>query len=83
MGCTTDDAADGNGDECDGPEQNALNGTEDRAGTCDVQQVDEGVFEFAHRNKVNTVLFPYGRCLPVVGVENVFYEFSVYGTPNN
>lgn len=83
MGCTTDDAANGNGDECDGPEQNALNGPEDRAGTCDVQQVDEGVFEFAHRNKVNTVLFPYGRCLPVVGVENVFYEFSVYGTPNN
>ena len=80
MGCTTDDAADGNGDECDGPEQNTLDGTKDRAGTCDVQQVDQGVFEFAHRNEVHAVLMFDGRCLSVIGSENVFYKFPVQRT---
>ena len=80
MGCTTDDAADGNGDECDGPEQNALDGAKDRAGTCDVQQVDQGVFEFAHRNEVHAVLMFDGRCLSVIGSENVFYKFPVQRT---
>ena len=38
---TADDVADGDGDESDGSKQDALNGSEDGAGTCDVQQVDQ------------------------------------------
>ena len=76
---TTDDVADRNGQERDGPEQNALNRPDDGAGTCDVQQVDQAVFPAAHGNVVHTVLFCVGGGLPVVRAKDLFAEPSVQG----
>jgi hypothetical protein len=48
---TADDVADGNGDECDGSKQDALNGSKDGTGTCDVQQVDQAVLPARRVNR--------------------------------
>ena len=74
-----DDVADGDGDERDGPEQNALDGPEDGACTCDVQQIDEAVFPASHGDVVHAVLLRVGGGLPVVGAEDLFTEFAVQG----
>ena len=72
-----DDVADGDGDKCDGPEQNALDGPQDGAGTGDVQQVDQAVSPALHGDIVHAVLFGVGRGLTVVRPENFLAEASV------
>ena len=72
-----DDVADGDGDECDGPEQDALDGSEDGAGACDVQQVDQAVLPAAHGHIVHTVLLGVGRGLTVVRTEDLLAELAV------
>ena len=72
-----DDVADGDGDKCDGPEQNALDGPQDGAGAGDVQQVDQAVFPALHGDEVHAVLLGIGRGLTVVGSENLLAEASV------
>ena len=74
-----DDVADGDGDERDGPEEDALDRPEDGAGTCDVQQVDEAVFPAPHGDEVHAVLFGVGRRFPVVGSEDLFAELAIDG----
>ena len=75
-----DDVADGDGDESDGSKQDALNGSEDGAGTCDVQQVDEAVLPALHGNVVHAVLLGIGGSFPVVGAEDLFAELAVNGS---
>ena len=74
-----DDVADGDGEEGDGAEQDALNGPEDGAGARDVQQVDETVLPAPHGDVVHAVLLGVGGGLPVVGAEDPFAEFAVDG----
>ena len=74
---TADDIADGDGDECDGSEQDALYGSENGAGTGNVQKIDEGVFPALHGNVVYAVVFGVSRGLAVVGSEYLFAEFAV------
>ena len=64
-----DDVADGDGQKRDGPKQDALDGPEDGAGACDVQQVNEAVLPAAHGDEVNAVLLGIGGRLAVVGSE--------------
>ena len=72
-----DDVGDGDGDKCDRPKQNALNGSKDGAGTCDVEQVDQGVLPASHGNVVHAVLLGVGGSLPVVGAKDLFAELAV------
>ena len=74
-----DYVADGDGDECDGPEQDALNGSDDGAGACDIQQVDEAVLPFPHGNVVHAVLLGISGRLPVIGAEDLFAELAIDG----
>ena len=74
-----DDVADGDGDERDGPEQNALDGSKDGAGTCDVEQVDLGVLPASHGNVVHAVLLGISGRLPVIGAEDLFAELAIDG----
>ena len=76
---SADYVADGDGDECDGPEQDALNGSDDGAGACDIQQVDEAVLPFPHGNVVHAVLLGIGGRLPVIGAEDLFAELAIDG----
>ena len=76
---TADDIADRNGQECDGPEQDALDRPDDGAGARDVQQVDQAVFPAAHGNEVHAILFRIGGGLPVVRAKDLFAEPSVQG----
>ena len=74
-----DDVADGDGDESDGPEQDALDGSKDGAGARDIQQVDEAVLPAPHGDVVHAVLLGIGGGLPVVGAEDLFAELAVDG----
>ena len=74
---TADDVADGDGQERDGPKQDALDRPEDRTGACDVQQVDEAIFPAAHGNEVNAVLLGVGGRLAVVRTKDLFAEAAV------
>ena len=74
-----DHVADGDGDECDGPEQDALNGSDDGAGACDIQQVDEAVLPSPHGNVVHAVLLGISGRLPVIGAEDLFAELAIDG----
>ncbi len=76
---TADDVADRNGQERDGPEQDALDRPDDGAGACDVQQVDQAVLPAAHGNEVHAILFRIGGGLPVVRAKDLFAEPSVQG----
>ena len=75
-----DDVGDGDGNERDGPEQNALDGSKDGAGTCDVEQVDQGVLPASHGNVVHAVLLGVGGSLTVVGSKDLFAELAVQGS---
>lgn len=72
-----DDVADGDGDEGDGPEQDALDRPDDGAGACDVQQVDQAVPPALHGDEVNAVFFGVRGGLPVIRPKNFFAEASV------
>ena len=74
-----DDVADGDGNKRDGPEQDALDGPEDGAGACDVQQVDQHVLPLGHGDVVHAVLLGISGGLPVVGAEDLFAEPSIQG----
>ena len=76
---SADYVADGDGDECDGPEQDALNGSDDGAGACDIQQVDEAVLPSPHGNVVHAVLLGISGRLPVIGAEDLFAELAIDG----
>ena len=76
---TADDIADRDGDKCDGSEEDALDRSEDRAGACDIQQVDQAVLPSSHRNVIYAVFFCVGRRLPVIRSEDVLAELSVKG----
>ena len=76
---TSDDIADRDGDKCDGSEEDALDRSEDRAGACDVQQVDQAVLPAPHRNVIDAVFFCVSRRLPVIRSEDVLAELSVKG----
>ena len=73
-----DDVGDGDGNERDGPEQNALDGSKDGAGTCDVEQVDQGVLPASHGNVVHAVLLGKGGSFPVVGAKDLLAELAVH-----
>ena len=75
-----DDVADGNGNERDGPEQDALDGSEDGACACDVQQVDQAVFPTTHGDIIHAVLLGVSGRLPVVGAEDLFAELTIDGS---
>ena len=77
---TADDVGDGDGDKRDGPEEDALDGSKDGAGTCDVQQVDQAVLPASHGNIVHAVLLGEGGSFPVVGPEDLFAELAVNGS---
>ena len=72
-----DDVAYRDGDECDGSEQNALNGSEYGPGPGNVQQVDKAVLPAFHGNVVHAVLLGVGRSLAVVGSEDLLTELAV------
>ena len=76
---TADDVADGDGKERDGPEEDALDGPDDGAGTGDVQQVDQAVLPAFHGDVVHAVLLGISGSLPVVGAEDLFAEPAVNG----
>ena len=77
--CTTDDVADGDGDERDGAKQDALNGAQDGACACDVQQVDQAVLPAAHGHVVHAVLLGIGGGRPVVRPEDLFAQRAIEG----
>ena len=72
-----DDVADGDGDEGEGPEEDALDGSYDGAGARNVEKVYEAVLPAAHRDVVNAVLLGVRRSLTVVGPEHVLTELAV------
>ena len=72
-----DDVADGDCDECDGAEENTLNGAEDRACARDVEQVYKAVLPALHRHVVHAVLLCVRRCLAVVRTEHLFTQLAV------
>ena len=74
-----DDVADGDGNKRDGPEQDALDGPEDGAGACDVQQVDQHVLPLGHGDVVHAVLLGISGGLPLVGAKDLFTELAVQG----
>ena len=75
----TDDVADGDGDERDGAKQDALNGAQDGACACDVQQVDQAVLPAAHGHVVHAVLLGIGGGSPVVRPEDLFAQRAIEG----
>ncbi len=77
--CATDDVADGDGDERDGAKQDALNGAQDGACACDVQQVDQAVLPAAHGHVVHAVLLGIGGGRPVVRPEDLFAQRAIEG----
>ena len=72
-----DDVADGNGQKCDGPEQNALDGPDDGAGTGNVQQVNQAVLPALHGDKVHAVFLGVGGGLAIIRTEHLFTEATV------
>ena len=72
-----DDIADGDGQERDGPKEDALDRPDDGAGARDVQQVDEAVSPALHGDIVNAVFLGIGRRFAVVGSEYFLAEASV------
>ena len=72
-----DDVADGDGQERDGPKEDALDRPDDGAGARDVQQVDEAVSPALHGDIVNAVFLGIGRRFAVVGSEYFLAEASV------
>ena len=74
---TADDIADGDSQKCDGPEQNALDGPDDGAGTGNIQQVNQAVFPAAHGNKVHAVFLGVGGGLAIIRTEHLFTEATV------
>ena len=77
MSRTADHASDGNGDERDGAEQNALNGAENGACSCDIEQIDQRVLEFVHWNVVHAILQPHRRSLSVIRAEYSLHKLAV------
>ena len=59
-----DDVADGDGDECDGAKQDALDGSKDGAGTCNIQQVDQAVLPALHGDVKIVTFYHSTRGLP-------------------
>ena len=74
---TADDIANGDSQKCDGPEQNALDGPDDGAGTGNVQQVNQAVFPAAHGDKVHAVFLGVGGGLAIIRTEHLFAEATV------
>ncbi|MPM15416.1 hypothetical protein SDC9_61787 [bioreactor metagenome] len=72
-----DDVADGDGQKCDGPEQDALDWPDDGAGAGDVQQVDQTVFPFLHGDVVNAVLLGIGGRLTPVRAKDPLAETAI------
>ena len=79
MHCTADDVANRDGDECDGPEEDALDRPDDGTGARDVQQVDQAVLPAPHGDVVNAVLLGVRGSFPVVRPEDLFAELAVDG----
>ena len=74
---SADDVADRDRDERDRSEKDPLDRPQDRAGTGDVEQIDEAVFPAAHRYVVDAVLLCVRRRLAIVRTEDVLAELSV------
>ena len=72
-----EDVADGDGDEGDGPKQDALDRSKDRARARDVKQVYEAVLPAAHGDVVNAVALVIRGSLAVIRAENVLAELAV------
>ena len=74
---TADDVADRNRKERDGSEQDALNGSHDRACARDVQQVNQTVSPCLHRYIVYAVLLGISGRFALIRLENAFTEIAV------
>ena len=72
-----DDITDGDGNKGDGTKEDALDGAKDRAGTCNVQQIDQHILPLGHGHIVHTVLLGIGRSLPVIGTKHLFADRAV------
>ena len=72
-----DNVAYRDGDEGDGSEQDALDGSEDGARAGDVKQVYEAVLPAAHGDVVNAVALVVRGSLAVIGTEDVLAELAV------
>ena len=78
---SADDISDRDCKECNGSEQNSLNRSEDRAGSCNVQQVDQAVLPGLHRNIVDAVLLRVSGCLTIIRSEDVLAKLTVQESP--
>ena len=74
---SADNVSDRDRDKRDRSEQDALDWSEYRACSRDVQQIDQTVLPPSHRYIVYTVLFRIGRSLPVVRTKYFLAELSV------
>ena len=78
-----EDAADGDGDEGNRPEENSLDGAENRACARDVQQLDEAVAPFSHGHEVDIVAQRRGWCLGIGRFHDAFAYPSVDNTAHH
>ena len=80
---SADDVSDRDCKECNGSEQNSLNRSEDRAGSCNVQQVDQAVLPGLHRNIIDAVLLRVSGCLTIIRSEDVLAKLTVQDSPSD
>ena len=57
--------------------ESALKGTEDRAETCDVQQLDEEQLPLRHNNVIDAIVDRYSGCIAIIRSENVVNKLAV------
>ena len=77
MDGTAQHVSDGEQNEHDGAELDAENHADNRADSCDVQQLDKHVFPVREYHAVHAVGVREGRGLAVVGAEHPLHELSV------